>query len=89
MNTTKMHDQNFFTSDESTATMVFAWVASVGTYLLKILNVGNIQSGLVIMTSILAVVFTILKIRGQRLENESKRLDIELKRKKLDDDENN
>jgi len=50
-----------------------------------------INSGLVTITTCLAVVFTILKIRGQRIANrngildqESKKLDNEMKRRKLE-----
>ena len=84
-----MPHQSFINSDESTAGLILSWFAAGTTYLMRWMNMETINSGLVLATTVLAVVFTIFKIRGQRLDNESKRLDNEIKRRKLKDDENN
>ena len=86
-----MPHQSLIDSNESTIGLVLSWTAAGVTYILNMINMEMINSGLVTITTCLAVIFTVLKIRGQRIANrngildqESKRLDNELKRKKLD-----
>ena len=81
--------QTFINSDESTVGLTLTWFAAGITYLMRFFNMENINSGLVLATTTLAIIFTILKIRGQKLDNESKRLDNEMKRRKMENDENN
>lgn len=87
-----MQHEGYMNSDQSTVGLVLSWTAAGVSYILDMINMEMINSGLVTITTCLAVVFTILKIRGQRIANrngildqESKRLDNELKRKKLDE----
>jgi len=86
-----MPHQSFINSDESTAGLIATWFATGFAYVLRMINMDMINSGLVTITTCLAVVFTILKIRGQRIANrngildqESKKLDNEMKRRKLE-----
>lgn len=84
-----MTHNDFVNSEQSTIMMVVSWVSAGATYIMRMINMETINSGLVMATTVLALVFTIVKIRGQRLDNESKRLDNEKKRRELDDKNGN
>lgn len=79
-----MTHHDFVNSEQSTIMMVISWFSAGLTYCMRMMNMETINSGLVTATTVLALIFTIVKIRGQRLQNESTRLDNEKKRRELD-----
>jgi hypothetical protein len=90
MNKNVQMQQHYFDSDESTIGMFISWSAAMIMNILQWLNMETISSTLVFATTVMAAIFTVLKIRGQRLQNKKTELDIEITRRKLnEDDENN
>jgi len=86
--------QHYFDSDESTVGMIISWLAAVSLNILQWLNMETISSILVFITTLMAVIFTALKMRGQKLQNKNIELDNKLKQIELENelkkyDENN
>jgi hypothetical protein len=82
----QMTHQNYFDSDESTIGMVFSWIAAVFLNILQWLDMETISSILVFLTTIMAGIFTALKMRGQKLQNKNIELDNAMKQIKLNDE---